>query len=70
MSSIARQYHLQLQYLADLNGLNTNSSVRIGQRLKIEGDFPADRKVEDVRVAAKPIACKATESYTAKSGES
>lgn len=70
LSSIARQYHLQLQYLADLNGLNTNSTVRIGQRLKIEGDFPADKKVEDVKVAAKPVASKATESYTVKSGES
>ena len=70
LSSIARQYHLQLQYLADLNGLNTNSTVRIGQRLKIEGDFPTDKKVEGVKVAAKPVASKATESYTVKSGES
>lgn len=70
LSSIARQYHLQLKYLADLNGLNTNSTVRIGQRLKIDGDFPADKKVEDVKVAAKPVASKATESYTVKSGES
>ena len=70
LSSIARQYHLQLKYLADLNGLNTNSTVRIGQRLKIEGDFPVDKKVEDVKVATKPVASKATESYTVKSGES
>ena len=70
LSSIARQYHLQLQYMADLNGLNTNSTVRIGQRLKIEGDFPTDKKVEGVKVAAKPVASKATESYTVKSGES
>ena len=70
LSSIARQYHLQLKYLADLNGLNTNSTVRIGQRLKIDGEFPTDKKVEDVKVAAKSVASKATESYTVKSGES
>src|SRR5690606_32412648 len=31
LSSIARQYHLQVKYLADLNGLNANGNVRIGQ---------------------------------------
>lgn len=44
LSSIARQYHLQLRYLADLNGLNTNSNVRIGQRLKINEDIQIAKK--------------------------
>ncbi|MEE1123131.1 MAG: LysM peptidoglycan-binding domain-containing protein, partial [Acinetobacter pseudolwoffii] len=70
LSSIARQYHLQVKYLADLNGLNANGNVRIGQRLKIVGDVPTDKKVEDVKVAAKPVSSRATESYTVKSGES
>ncbi|WP_180077251.1 LysM peptidoglycan-binding domain-containing protein [Acinetobacter sp. YH12208] len=70
LSSIARQYHLQVKYLADLNGLNANGNVRIGQRLKIVGDVPTDKKAEDVKVAAKPVASRATESYTVKSGES
>jgi LysM repeat protein len=71
LTSIARQYHLQLKYLADLNGLNTTSSVRSGQRLKIEGDIPADKKVEAVKVAAKTVSSsKALESYTVKAGES
>ena len=70
LSSIARQYHLQVKYLADLNGLNANGNVRIGQRLKIVGDVPTDKKAEDVKVAAKPVSSRATESYTVKSGES
>ena len=70
LSSIARQYHLQLKYLADLNGLTTQSNVRIGQRLKIEGELPTDKKAEALKVAAKPVTSRATESYTVKSGES
>lgn len=70
LSSIARQYHLQVKYLADLNGLNANGNVRIGQRLKIVGDVPTDKKAEDVKVAAKPVSSRATESYSVKSGES
>ncbi|PJI29973.1 LysM peptidoglycan-binding domain-containing protein [Acinetobacter pseudolwoffii] len=70
LSSIARQYHLQVKYLADLNGLNANGNVRIGQRLKIVGDIPTDKKAEDVKVAAKPVSSRATESYSVKSGES
>lgn len=70
LSSIARQYHLQVKYLADLNGLNANGNVRIGQRLKIVGDIPTDKKAEDVKVAARPVSSRATESYSVKSGES
>ena len=44
LSSIARQYHLQLRYLADLNGLSTTSNVRIGQRLKINEDIQIAKK--------------------------
>lgn len=40
LSNIAKKYHLQLDYLAALNGLTRNATVRIGQRLKIEGDLP------------------------------
>ncbi len=39
---IAKKYHLQLRYLAELNGLNTNSAIRVGQRLKVDGELPAD----------------------------
>ena len=70
LSSIARQYHLQLRYLADLNGLNTNSNVRIGQRLKINEDIQIAKKEPALKVATKSASSKATESYTVKSGES
>lgn len=70
LSSIARQYHLQLRYLADLNGLSTTSNVRIGQRLKINEDIQIAKKEPLVKVATKSASSKATESYTVKSGES
>ncbi|MGE8648751.1 MAG: LysM peptidoglycan-binding domain-containing protein, partial [Acinetobacter sp.] len=70
LSSIARQYHLQLRYLADLNGLSTTSNVRIGQRLKINEDIQIAKKEPVVKVATKSASSKATESYTVKSGES
>ena len=70
LSSIAKKYHLQLDYLATLNGLSRTSTVRVGQRLKIEGDLPKpETKVE----AAIPKAAKSsrnTEAYTVKPGES
>ncbi|MGB8484117.1 MAG: LysM peptidoglycan-binding domain-containing protein [Acinetobacter bohemicus] len=70
LSSIAKKYHLQLDYLASLNGLSRTSTVRVGQRLKIEGDLPKpETKVE----AAIPKAAKSsrnTEAYTVKPGES
>lgn len=36
LSSIARQYKLQLNYLAELNDLSRTANVRIGQRLKVD----------------------------------
>lgn len=71
LNSIARKYHLQLNYLAELNNLSRTANVRVGQRLKIEGDVdPAPIKTETV--AAKPQATsnRATEAYKVKSGES
>jgi len=70
LSNIAKKYHLQLDYLAALNGLTRNSSVRIGQRLKIDGDLPKlEAKVaEPVAKAVK--SSKNTDAYTVKAGES
>lgn len=70
LSSIAKKYHLQLDYLATLNGLSRTSTVRVGQRLKIEGDLPKpETKVEAaIPKAAKPS--RNTEAYTVKPGES
>ncbi|OTG69192.1 lytic transglycosylase [Acinetobacter sp. ANC 4470] len=70
LSSIAKKYRLQLDYLATLNALPRTSNVRVGQRLKIEGDLPkSETKVEAPTIkAAKPS--RNTEAYNVKPGES
>ncbi len=73
LGNIANRYHLQLDYLASLNGLSRNSNVRVGQRLKLTGDVPPveTAKVDTAKSAAKPVAPgKNTEKYTVKAGES
>lgn len=71
LSSIAKKYHLQLSYLAALNDLSTNASVRVGQRLKIEGDLPSKITTKaDATVKKSSASSKDTEKYTVKSGES
>ena len=70
LSNIAKKYHLQLDYLAALNGLTRNSTVRIGQRLKIDGDLPKlDAKVDEP-IAKAVKSSNNTDGYTVKSGES
>ncbi|MDN5445011.1 MAG: LysM peptidoglycan-binding domain-containing protein, partial [Pseudomonadales bacterium] len=71
LNSIARKYHLQLNYLAELNNLSRTANVRVGQRLKIEGDVDST-PIKTETVAAKPQATsgRATEAYKVKSGES
>lgn len=70
LSNIAKKYHLQLDYLAALNGLTRNSTVRIGQRLKIDGDLPKlDAKVDEPMSKAVKSSNN-TDGYTVKSGES
>ena len=70
LSSIARDYKLQLQYLMTLNDLTNSSSIRVGQRLKVEGDVAETKKVDEVKVVVTKSSTKSTESYTVKSGES
>ena len=71
LNSIARKYHLQLNYLAELNNLSRTANVRVGQRLKIEGDVdPAPIKTETVVAKPQATSGRATESYKVKSGES
>ncbi len=70
LSNIAKKYHLQLDYLAALNGLTRNSTVRIGQRLKIDGDLPKlDAKVDEP-IAKAVKSSNNTDGYTVKSGKS
>ena len=76
LSSIARQHYLQLQYLADLNQIRTNSTVRVGQQLKISLPPEIEERANSIRpVAASQIetkssSSKGTDSYTVKPGES
>jgi len=74
LSAIAQKYQLQLSYLADLNGLSRNSTVRVGQRLKIDGDVPKEEvdtpKTSKATAQASSSYSGSTESYTVKSGES
>ncbi|RKG33366.1 LysM peptidoglycan-binding domain-containing protein [Acinetobacter guerrae] len=72
LASIASRYHLQLNYLAALNGLSRNSNVRVGQKLKITGDLPKPEtaKEDSPKASSKSKASANTESYTVKSGES
>lgn len=78
LSSIAAKYHLQVSYLMQLNNLTT-SSVRVGQRLKLDGEIEAkaENKTESkAEKAATPTLSKTvvksanTETHTVKAGES
>ncbi|WP_298144607.1 LysM peptidoglycan-binding domain-containing protein [uncultured Acinetobacter sp.] len=74
LTSIAAKYHLQVSYLMQLNDL-TSSIVRVGQRLKLDGELEAKAE-QKVEKTAAPISNKTviknsrTETYTVKSGES
>lgn len=75
LTSIARQHYLQLQYLADLNQISTNSTVRIGQQLKIGLPPEIEARANSIRpVVASPLktksSSKSTDTYTVKPGES
>lgn len=70
LSSIARQYKLQLSYLAELNDLSRTANVRIGQRLKVDASAATVDAKAEVSNVAKSSSTKATEAYRVKSGES
>lgn len=66
LASIARKYKLQLKYLTELNDLSNNSNLRVGQRLKIDGDIVNKTS----NSATNNIKSKNTETYSVKAGES
>ncbi|WP_130803070.1 lytic transglycosylase [Acinetobacter ihumii] len=72
LASVASRYHLQVNYLAALNGLTRSSNIRVGQKLKLTGDVPKAEtaKDESPKVAPKNKSSANTETYTVKSGES
>ena len=71
LSNIASRYYLQLDYVTALNGLSRNSSVRVGQKLKLTGDVPkADAEKVETRKNSSKSSNRNTEQYTVKAGES
>ena len=77
LASVAKKYHLQLNFLADLNGLSRTAQIQVGQRLKTDGELPNKSAVakdkEEVITNAKSsskVAGKNTEAYTVKAGDS
>lgn len=70
LNSIAKKYHLQPNYLAELNGLTRQSSVKIGQRLKVAGDVTNAEIKADANTTKALKPSKDTELYSVKSGES
>lgn len=73
LTSIAKKYHLQLNYLAELNGLSRGSSVRVGQRLKLEGEIDKAEVVAKTEINSKAAVKTSnanTEKYTVKAGDS
>ncbi len=77
LSGIASKYHLQLNYLADLNGLERTAQVQAGQVLKLTGEVPktapVEKKAEPKKAEKAPAPVKATaktQSYTVQAGES
>lgn len=71
LKSIAQRYHLQLDYLADLNGLSRSSTLRVGQKLKLTGELTNSGNTKVDREAKAKVQGNAnTEQYTVRSGES
>lgn len=72
LASVARKYKLQLSYLAELNDLSRTAGLRVGQRLKIDGDLVKNQVKEppSSTSSGKNISIKNTETYTVKTGES
>ncbi|TCB52512.1 LysM peptidoglycan-binding domain-containing protein [Acinetobacter sp. ANC 4779] len=70
LSSIAKKYHLQLDYLSALNGLTRTSTVRSGQRLKFEGELPKLEEKNESPTLKAAKSSKNADAYTVKPGES
>lgn len=79
LTSVAAKYHLQVNFLASLNGLNRNAGLQAGQKIKLDGELPtaapsADKVIKEVAVKAAKVpaavSSRDTESYTVKNGES
>lgn len=72
LSSIASKFNLQLNYLAELNGLSRNATVYVGQKMKVDGGMPTQSTTNASLSSTRSsgVSTKNTESYTVKAGES
>ena len=77
LASIARKFGMQLDDLLELNDLSRQSTIRVGQRLKVSGeDTSSDESSSKAHrtTTATPKSSansnRATEPYTVKAGES
>lgn len=82
LTAIASRYDLSIDYLANVNGINRNTGLRVGQKLQLSGDAPeektelkalvkADAKSE-AKVSAKNEKAPSglmPDTHTVKSGE-
>lgn len=78
LSGIASRYNLGMDYIANVNGINRNTGLRVGQKLQLTGDAPEDKpevkasaKAEAKTVSKndKPAAGLMPDMHTVKSGE-
>lgn len=73
LASIAKKFHLQTSYLAELNDLSSTSKVQAGQQLQLTGETVKKASAKSsatVTAKAKSSNTANTESYAVKSGES
>lgn len=77
LANIAKKHDLELATLAEMNDLSLNSTLQIGQRLKVKAGKSSGSTAKEKSVAStatstsrSKASTKDTESYTVKSGES
>ena len=68
LNGIANKYDLQMSYLADLNGLQRNAGLRVGQKIKLTGEAATTAKVSN-ESKIKEKTDNTPDVYTVKSGD-
>ncbi|CAM4096137.1 LysM peptidoglycan-binding domain-containing protein [Acinetobacter pragensis] len=78
LSGIASRYNLGMDYIANVNGINRNTGLRVGQKLQLTSDAPEDKPEVKASVKAeaktvskndKSAAGLMPDTHTVKSGE-
>ncbi|HQZ58632.1 MAG TPA: LysM peptidoglycan-binding domain-containing protein, partial [Acinetobacter sp.] len=68
LNAIANKYDLQISYLADLNGLQRNAGLRVGQKIKLTGEAATTTKVRN-ESKIKEKTDSTPDVYTVRSGD-